>query len=475
MTSTLEPQLRAESVAPLDRIEPFLGHSVDRTVVVQLRMALWCIVLAVPAGLIGSLHYLPAVSDQLNSSGMSLTQLRPLHTTFASLWIFGASLAVIYHWLSTQYGGLDRADRWRFRFHTACWLAAGAGSLVSLLLGVTTGREYLEVHPVFSGLLLLGWFAYAWTFLRRLRHGFWAQPIYVWFWTVGTLYFVYTFVEGHVWMLSDVFGNPVRDLQLQWKSCGTLVGSFNFLMYGSLAYVGERLSGDKRYAQSAVAFWLFAVGCLNSFTNYVHHTYHLPQTHVVKWVAFIVSMLELVILLKVMVDLGRAVRRRTPKPFCGRASWLTSAKWWTVGMLLVSVLISVPPWNSLIHGTQAVMAHAMGATVGIDTMVLLGCASWLIAETVGQPVLRHLDCPLHRSSVIWISLSLLLMVGWLTVTGTVHGIHRYQGLATPEWVASSRWLLPIAGGLLGSWLLVVVVRLLLMTRRVRADAAAKQA
>ena len=29
------------------------------------------------------------------------------------------------------------------------------------------------------------------------------------------------------------------------------------------------------------------IGLLNSFTNYAHHTYHLPQSHVVKWVAFV--------------------------------------------------------------------------------------------------------------------------------------------------------------------------------------------
>jgi nitric oxide reductase subunit B len=428
-------------------------------------MALWCVLLAVPAGIIGSLHYLPAASEQLNAGGLSLTQLRPLHTSFASLWIFGASLAVIYHWLSTQHGGLDRGDRLRFRFHTACWLTAGVGIFVSLLLRVTSGREYLDFHPAFSVLLLAGWLAYAWTFLRRLRYGFWAQPIYVWFWTVGTLYFVYTFLEGHAYLLPSVFGNPVRDLQLQWKSCGTLVGSFNFLMYGSLAYVGERLTGDKRYAQSATAFWLFGVGCLNSFTNYVHHTYHLPQTHVVKWVAFVVSMMELVILLKVMVDLARAVRRRAAKTFCGRASWLTSAKWWTAGMLLVSVLISVPNLNSIIHGTQVVMGHAMGATIGIDTMVLLGTASWLIGEALGRPVLADLDCPLHRSSVVWISYSLLALVGWLTVSGTTLGIYRYLGEPTPEWVIGTRWVLPVAGSMLGCWLVVVVVRLLLFSHR----------
>ena len=197
---------------------------------------------------------------------------------------------VVYHYLATHHGGLTAGDRLRFRVHTACWLLAGVGILVTLSLGISSGREYLGFHPVLSAVLLFGWFAFAWNFLRRLRHGFWNQPIYVWFSTIGTLFFIYTFIEGHAYLLPSVFDSPVRDLQVQWKSCGTLVGSFNFLMYGSLIYVGEKLSGDRKYAQSSTAFWLFAVGCLNSFTNYVHHTYHLPQVHIVKWVAFLVSM-----------------------------------------------------------------------------------------------------------------------------------------------------------------------------------------
>ncbi|MGE0142249.1 MAG: cbb3-type cytochrome c oxidase subunit I [Planctomycetota bacterium] len=437
---------------------------IDVTVRIQLKMALSCIVIAVLGGAVAALHYLPGASAWLNERGVQLTQLRPVHTSFASLWIFGASIAVMYHWMSTNHGGLDRADRARFRFHTIAWIVAGAGIFVSLLLGVSSGREYLGFHPAFSAVLLCGWFAFTWNFLRRLRHGFWDQPIYIWFWTVGVLFFVYTFVEGHTYLLADVFASPVRDLQIQWKSCGTLVGSFNFLMYGSLTYVGERLSGDKRYAQSSTAFWLFGVGCLNSFTNYAHHTYHLPQSEAVKWVSFLVSMSELVILLKVMMDLGKAVRKRGGQ-FCGRMSWLSTAKWWTGVMLFTSILISIPNLNSIIHGTHVIVGHAMGATIGIDTLVLLGTSCFLIGEAGGSAITERMNCGLQRNAIRWISGVLGVLVAWLTVAGTVHGIHRYHGEATPQWVIDSRFVLPVFGSILGVWLLVITSRLLSLLRQ----------
>lgn len=454
MTSTVD-RPRAES----DADEAPAATTVDRAVAIQLRMALTCIVLAVCGGAAAALHYIPDASILLNGIGIGLAQLRPVHTAFASLWIFGASIAVMYHWLSTTHGGLQAGDRLRFRFHTVCWLTAGAGILVTLLAGISTGREYLGFHPVFSAMLLAGWLALAWTFLKRLRHGFWAQPVYLWFWTVGLLFFVYTFVEGHSYLLPSVFEQPVRDLQVQWKSCGTLVASFNFLMYGSLTYVGERLSGDKKYAQSSTAFWLFGVGCLNSFTNYVHHTYHLPQMELVKWVAFIVSMMEVIILFKLIVDIGRMVAKGEPKAFCGRGGWLVHAKWWTCAMLLTSIVISVPHWNSIVHGTQVIVGHAMGTTIGIDTMVLLGCASWLVCEL--RPAgLQAMNAPTTKYMLRGVSVALAVLVLWLTAAGTSHGWHRFLGEATPEWVVRSRFVLPVFGSVLGVCLLFVTMRLL---------------
>ncbi|MCR9245902.1 MAG: cbb3-type cytochrome c oxidase subunit I [bacterium] len=459
MTSTLDRPEEATGVA-----EPTDCSSCDGTVVTQLKMALTCILLAVVGGAAAALHYIPSLSATLNDLGIGLAQLRPVHTSFASLWIFGASIAVMYHWLSTSHGGLDAGDRLRFKIHTVCWLVAGLGIFVTLLSGISTGREYLGFHWSFSAVLLIGWFAFAWNFLKRLRHGFWAQPIYLWFWTIGTLYFVYTFVEGHSYLLPAVFEQPVRDLQVQWKSCGTLVGSFNFLMYGSLTYVGEKLSGDRSYAQSPTAFWLFGVGCLNSFTNYAHHTYHLPQDPTIKWIAFLVSMAEAIILLKLLVDISRMVKNRKPKPFCGRGSWLTHAKWWTTVMLFSSIVISVPNWNSVVHGTHVIVAHAMGTTIGIDTLVLLGCAAFLACELRGRSGVDQMNAPLTKWVLSGISLALAVLVTWLTIAGTTHGWYRFQGEATPQWVVDSRFVLPVFGSLLGICLLIATFRLLGLLR-----------
>ena len=78
------------------------------------------------------------------------------------------------------------------------------------------------------------------------------------------------------------------------STLGAIATAFNLLVYGSTSWLSARMATE-RYAKSNLAFALFLVGVLNSFTNYVHHTYHLPQDELPKWIAFTVSMLEAVI------------------------------------------------------------------------------------------------------------------------------------------------------------------------------------
>ncbi len=437
-----------------------------------LRGAFVALMIALIAGLLGAFYSAPAVARYMQPAGLDLTSLRPLHTTFATAFIFLGAMAVVHRFLEDEAGAITKGDRWRLRVHVICWAVAGAGILITVPLGITSGREYLGFHPIFSIPILLGWCCFAWTFLRVTWRSFWRRPVYVTMWGVGCLFFVYTFVEQHAWMLPEVFADPVVDRRLQWKACGTLVGSFNLFVYGALIYTGERVSGNKAYAKSPLAYRLFAVGLLNSFTNFAHHTYHLPQSHIVKWIAFSISMLEIIILLRVVADVARILLEQREGAFCSSRAFVRSSKWWTVFMLATSLLLSIPPLNSLVHGTYVVAAHAMGTMIGIDTFVLLGALTWILAEilvTRGQEkAAEGLHCRRHRAMVIVLNVSLIALIGWLNLVGLVDGIHRYltprdvaYALHRPQWLTDSSGLVfAVAGtatfvafaGLLASYL-----------------------
>lgn len=422
-----------------------------------LRGALIAMAITLAGGMLSALYSIPVLAPLFQNLGLDLRQLRPLHTTFGSAWIFLGGISVVHRFLQDRKEIVTGGERWRLRIQVLCWAAAGAGILITLLLGIGSGREYVGFHPAFSILILVGWLCFAWNFFRVAGRGFWNQPVYVTMWGVGVLFFLYTFAEQHAYLLPGLFADPVQDLRIQWKATGTLVGSFNLLVYGSIFYVGERISGDRRYGHSRVAYALFAVGLLNSFTNFGHHTYHLPQREIVKWISFVVSMAEIAILTRAVTDLWRVLQAKAEREAGYRATgwFFAAARAWTVAILFTSILISIPPLNAIIHGTYVVVGHAMGATIGIDTMILLGALIFVLDDYLRRRADRSVAAALHvpgvRRMIVGLNVAVGAMVLWLHIAGLATGLTRMQlspgeTYLAPAWLAASSGIVFAATG-----------------------------
>ncbi len=453
------------SVNPVDRLLPDdsaalttaggLNPTRQFATITFCRGALVAMSVTLVMGFLGALYSIPIVAPWMQSVGLDLRQLRPIHTAFAGAWIYLGGATVVHRFLEDRAGPPTLAERYRLRIQVLCWAIAGVGILVTLMLHVTSGREYLGFHPAFSALILAGWICYTWNFFSAVRRTFWTLPIYVTMWGVAFLFFIYTFVEQHAYLIPGVFADPVVDLRVQWKATGTLVGSFNLFVYGTLVYVVELITGDRTYGHSKTAYALFAVGLLNSFTNFGHHTYHLPQSALVNWISFLVSMTEIVILLRAVQDVWRMVGDRTAKEESAARTSLAAAKWWTVGMLFTSVIISVPPINAIIHGTYVVTGHAMGATIGIDSMILLGAIFWVLRERLlsngASP--RVLDSPAMRRMLILMNVAVAALVVWLHVSGITTSLTRMalapgERYVPPAWLGASNGIIfSVTGGL----------------------------
>jgi len=408
-----------------------------------IRGGLIAMAVTLVSGILGALYSVPALAPSFQAIGLDLRQLRPIHTAFALAWIFLGGVAVVHRWLQDHGGVPTPGDRWRLRIQVGSWAIAGAGILLTLAMGIGSGREYVGFHPVFSAFILLGWICYVWNFFRVAGPGFFERPLYLTMWGVGMIFFIVTFIEQHLYLLPSFFGNPVQDLQVQWKATGTLVGSFNLFVYGSVIYIGERISRDPKYGHSRLAYALFAVGLLNSFTNFAHHSYHLPQDHIVKWISFVVSMLEITILCRVVYELWKLVNATQEQAFCAARGSFAASKYWSVFILLSAVLISIPPLNAIIHGTYAVTGHAMGATIGIDTMILLGAIIWILGEHLqareGELASSVLHTTRMKRIVVGLNLGVGALVLWLHVSGVITGVSR-AGFAPGETYVPPTWL-----------------------------------
>jgi nitric oxide reductase subunit B len=423
-----------------------------------IRGGLIAMAVTLVSGILGALYSVPALAPSFQAIGLDLRQLRPIHTAFALAWIFLGGVAVVHRWLQDHGGVPTPGDRWRLRIQVGSWAIAGAGILLTLAMGIGSGREYVGFHPVFSAFILLGWICYVWNFFRVAGPGFFERPLYLTMWGVGMILFIVTFIEQHLYLLPSFFGNPVQDLQVQWKATGTLVGSFNLFVYGSVIYIGERISRDPKYGHSRLAYALFAVGLLNSFTNFAHHSYHLPQDHIVKWISFVVSMLEITILCRVVYELWKLVNATQEQAFCAARGSFAASKYWSVFILLSAVLISIPPLNAIIHGTYAVTGHAMGATIGIDTMILLGAIIWILGEHLqareGELASSVLQTTRMKRILVGLNLGVGALVLWLHVSGVITGVSRAgfapgETYVPPTWLAAWNGVLFAATGAVG--------------------------
>lgn len=438
-------------VRVLDR----LSRGQARPLAVLILCALACNTIAIAFGALGTLTY----SEQFKSvAGLTLQHLRPLHTTFAVAWIYLAAVAVVYFYLISQVSRPSRGFWLRLKCQLILWGVAGAGTLVTLCRGVFSGREYMGGHWVWSVLIYLGWILFAWNFFSVVGFNLKGKPAFIYMWYTALLLFLWAFAEGHAWHLALVGDYPLRDIALQWKSYGPLVGSFNLLVYGSIGYLACCLSKDSRYQYSNTAFFLLFVGLLNSFTNFGHHTYHLPQSHLVKWISCLVSLTETLILCKYLLDVASLLRRRTAKPQNPGVNFiLASATAWSLLLVGIAVAISVPPINTLIHGTHFVMAHAMGSMLGIDSMLLWAALLYIIQRMVSAE--HRLARPRAVVPIfLFLNVTLFLLVGLLSAKGLITGYLRYMGPAAPpppHFLTLFPHLFMILGALLGAALIHV--------------------
>ena len=411
-----------------------------------LSLAAFQLLLGLLFGLLVALHYTP-LAPTLNNVGIRLSALRPLHTGATVGWIFFAGMAMVHRWFFdhlAKTGDVATANAVARRADLQRWLWTGASGIAAMALaaGYTTGREYFEYPPILSIPIVLGWLCYAVNFAVVTRFRLRDMPVYAWMWGTSVFLFLWTFAEAHAWLLDVLQARPVRDLAIQWKAYGSLVGSFNLLVYGSLSWLGTQLSGDERYSRSNLAFWLFLLGVLNSFTNYGHHTYHLPQSEAVKWVAFVISMSEALILIRVVWDcagLGKKWAGRGRHPVVSALLVATTA--WTGVQLLIAILYSVPSLNTYVHGTLAVVAHSMGSLIGIDTMALLAAGVWLVWEKHGsEPAFA-----VRRGVPAVLALNAGLAVLWLGLLGAglPSGIRLVQSGVLPWAGTFPGWLGPV--------------------------------
>lgn len=371
-------------------------------------------------GSIGGLQYLlpPFLKEQL-----AFQKTRPLHVYLVINWIFTSAAGCIYYFLPAVAGRKLYSVKLSFiQFLLQLLILLIVVSF--FFAGKFSGREYLEFPPWITLIILFSWILFMINFFKTIPLSFNHVPVYIWSWSTGLIFYFITMTEAHLWLLPYFNNNIIKDLTVQWKAMGSMVGSWNMLVYGTSMFVMEAITGDKKVCRSKTSFFFYFLGLTNLMFNWGHHTYIVPSSPVVKEVSYIISMTELLILGKILYNFRKTYVAAKLKYHHLPFRLLSFSDGWIFLNLVLAILISVPAINLYTHGTHITVAHAMGATIGINTMLLLGSIFFILDEM--NEALMEKFKKYFGFSILLLNISLVIFWLSLIASGVAKSIGMQQ-------------------------------------------------
>lgn len=343
--------------------------------------ALFMLIIGAIAGILISINY---ISPEFLQDIIPFNQLRPIHTTSVISWIVIAATGGIYYYLSSEFTVFSTR---LLTTHYLIFAFTFIGILVNLFAGNMGGREYLVFPPVFILPILIGWMIFGWNYYKTIYSKAKNWPVYYWMWGTGIVFMVFHLCEANFWLLDHFRSDFIRDMTVQWKSYGSFVGSWNMLIYGTAIYLMAKIKGDTNYGRGKLPFFFYFLGLSNLMFGWAHHTYVLPTLPWVRYVAYGISMTEWIIFIRMIYLWARSVDKPQIKKYKLAYQFLIASDVWVFLNLFMALLMSIPYLNSFTHGTHITVAHSMGTTIGINTMILLGSICYILYER--KIVLNH--------------------------------------------------------------------------------------
>ena len=361
-------------------------------------------------GITGTFQY---VVPGFLKSFLSFEKVRPMHVSAVVFWIIITAVGCVLHYLQEHLG---RQLRFPILAKIQFWLFVSVIPLIfiSYLFGFFGGREYWEFHPILALPIIIGWILLLVNFIASLK-SLKNQPVYIWMWLTGIVFFLFTFLESYLWLIPYFRSNIIADMTIQWKSYGSMVGSWNMLIYGSSIYLMDKISGDKKYSYSKIGYLIYSLGLFNLMFNWGHHIYSLPTHSYVKYISYSVSMTELLLLGRIIYLWKSSLD--TAKKYLHKTSYcfLIAADFWVFVMLFQAILMSIPAINLYTHGTHITVAHTMGTTIGINSMLLFA----FVYDILGKQQLQKTNAKLFNYGYFIANISLFVFCIALVIAGII--------------------------------------------------------
>ena len=371
------------------------------------------------------------------SGVMGFLSLRPLHVSSAYLGIITAGLGfltlIIAKMKTTRFGIFLQY------LHFSLWVIALLGIFYSYFTGDFGGREYWEFNPVWALPIFVSFIVFLVFYLHQVGFSM-KWPVYYWMWLTGIIFFIFTFIENYLWIFPYFREHFIADMTIQWKVNGSLVGAINQIIYGVAFYLMEKISGDEKSSYQKLSFAMYFLGMFNLMFNWGHHIYLLPTEKYIHYIAYAVSMTEWIILIRIFYKWSQQIKENKQFYYFFPYRFLMASDYWVTINLTLALFMSIPAINLYTHGTHITVAHAMGTTIGINTMIILAGVFYFIKPTFNSAKWR-----MYGSVTFWIvQVTLLLFLISLIGMGVQRAIWQ-AGLTSDSYSkmssSSGNWVL----------------------------------
>lgn len=304
-------------------------------------------------------------------------QLRPMHVSAAMFWIIGGAVLNIFLHNEAMHGKGNKRIAIR---NTAMLLWMITIVTVFFYYGIKKfgGREYWEFPGWLALPLLMAWIGFMIYYFQYWYPTENKRPQYLIMWSTGMLFFLITFIEQNLWQINWFRQSFIREVTIQWKANGSMVGAWNQMIYGTSLYLMVKLSGDKNIALNKKAIFFYFLGFTNLLFNWGHHIYNVPTTNWMRHVAYVISMTEWLIFINIIQGFKQTMNETKRFAHLHTYRFIVASEFWVFVNLLLALLMSIPAINRYTHGTHVTVAHAMGTTIGINTMILLASFSYVL-------------------------------------------------------------------------------------------------
>lgn len=398
-----------------------------------LRFTLILLLVTVSLGVVASWSFLyPETYNQI----LPFYQLRPLHVSSALFWIISGATGCIIYFKKEAFK--NTKPSWTEKGFIILWALTIIIILTFYAFKKFGGREYWEFPPLLSVPLLISWTLLMFSYFKDWRNAPPKQPLYIWMWSTGIFFFLVTFIEQNLWHLSWFRESLLREITVQWKSNGSMVGSWNQMIYGTALFIMVKISADNSIAQSKKAFAFYFLGLTNLMFNWGHHIYNLPAAGWIRHISYAISMTEWLIFISIVRGFRKKLEERRKYKYLLSYKFLVASEFWVFLNLGLALMMSVPAINRYTHGTHITVAHAMGTTIGINTMILLAAFGYMFNTDALKGKSRN-----RIVAYYWVT-QVSLMIFWLSliVAGVLKGyrstalqIQPFQEMMSPVIIA----------------------------------------